>query len=426
MKPKTKLQKQVVSLGKTLPGLTHKQHEWAMNNIPSFVASRRYKSMYCMECNHSWKDYGLLDLINQYVHCPNCGRKCKIMPYERNRTESVYFAVLTAKKDFQVVRMFVFEKFYSYNKSPQHYISEVIQHWVRKDGVITTLSKKTNNMSVYLDQWVNHSILEIRNVSYRYIQRNNLIPWKIYPCRRILPVLKRNGFKGFFYGIPCQILFSQLLSNPRAETLLKTNQTPLLNYMINDSVNLDQYWASIKIAIRNNYIVEKPSDWIDYIQLLSFFGKDLHSNKYVCPENLQKEHDYCVRLKKKKDAANRKKELQEEFETFQSEYEKSKNKFLDLVFSNGRITVKPLTHVSEFYEISEIHSHCLYSNEYFKKQNSLLLQALINNNPVETVEFSLKSLKIMQCYGKFNKTTKYHSEIINLVNSNISAIAQRI
>lgn len=426
MKPKTKLQKYIVSLGKTLPELTLKQHEWAMNNIPSFVASRRYKSMYCMECNHSWKDYGLLDLINQYVHCPNCGRKSKIMPYERNRTESVYFAVLTTKKDFQIVRMFVFSKFYSYNKSPEHGISEVMQHWVRKDGVITTLSKKTNNMSVYLDQWVNHSTLEIRNVSYRYIERSRIIPWKIYPVRKILPVLKRNGFKGFFYGIPCQVLFSQLLSNPRAETLLKTNQIPLLNYIIKEETNLDQYWPGIKIAIRNNYVVEKPSEWIDYIQLLSFFGKDLHSGKYVCPENLQKEHDYYVRLKMKKDTANRKKELQEEFETFQSKYIKSKNKFFDLVFSNGKITVKPLTHVSEFFEIGEVHSHCLYSNEYFRKKNSLLLQALIDNNPVETVELSLKSLQIMQCYGKFNKTTPHHAEIINLVNANIPAIAQRI
>jgi hypothetical protein len=56
----------------------------------------------------------------------------------------------------------------------------------------------------------------------------------------------------------------------------------------------------------------------------------------------------------------------------------------------------------------------------------LLLQALIDNNPVETVELSLKSLQIMQCYGKFNKTTPYHAEIINLVNANIPAIAQRI
>jgi len=426
MKPKTKLQKYVVSLSEKLPDLTQKQHEWAMINVPHYVTSRRYKSMYCMECNHSWKNYTLLDLINEYVHCPHCGKKCEILEYERNRTQSTYFAILTTKKDFQVVRMFFLQKFYTYNVPPEHYISEVMQHWVRKDGIITTLSKKTNDMSVYLDRWVTHSDLEIRNVSYRAIERNTIIPWKIYPYRKILPVLKRNGFKGFFYGIPCQILFSQLLSNPRAETLRKTNQTPLLNYMINNSVNIDQYWPSIKIAIRNNYIVEKPSDWMDYLQLLSFFGKDLHSKKYVCPENLQKEHDYYVRLKKKKDAANRKKELQAEFEEFQSEYAKYKAKFFDLVFSNKNITIKPLTHVSEFFDIGKIHSHCLYSNEYFKKQNSLLLQALIDNNPVETVEFSLNSLKVVQCQGKFNKTTKFHSEIINLVNDNIPAIAQRI
>ncbi len=426
MEPKTKLQKYVVSLSKTLPKLTHKQHNWAINNLPSYVASKRYKSMYCMECNHSWKGYDLLDLISKYIYCPNCGKKCEIMQYKRNRTESVYFAILTTKKEFQVVRMFFFQKFYAYNKNPQHVISEVMQHWVYKNGMSVTLSKKTNSMSLYCDQWVTNSDLEMRCNSYKRIQQNNIIPWKTYPCRTILPTLKRNGFKGNAHNISYKSLFSLLLSNPQFETLLKSNQVHLLNYFADSSKDPDLYWPSIKIAIRNNYIVKNPSCWIDYLQLLSLFGKDLRSKKYVCPANLQQEHDYYVCLKTKKDNETRKIELQKEFETFQSEYIKSKNKFFDLVFSDGQITIKPLTHISEFFEISNIHSHCLYANKYYKKQNSLLLQALIDDNPVETIEFSLNSLKVIQCLGKFNKTTKYHSGILSLINQNIPAITQCI
>ena len=38
--------------------------------------------------------------------------------------------------------------------------------------------------------------------------------------------------------------------------------------------------------------------------------------------------------------------------------------------------------------------------------------------PVETIEASLKDGSILQCYGKFNRWTKYHQTIMDLVNSN--------
>lgn len=374
--------------------------------------------MYCMECNHSWQNYDLLDIINSSVLCPSCGKTCKILPYKTNKSESTYFSILTTKKNFQVVRIFILKKCYSFKSPPKQEVFEVMQHWVRTDGVITTLSRKTNSMSIYYDLWLSDSDLEIRCNSEKQMLRNQIIPDRIYPSRRILPVIKRNGFKGFFHGIPFQILFSALLSNTFAETLLKSKQTSLLEYFFSHNVNITPYWPSIRIAIRNNYIVSNASLWADYIQLLSFFGKDLHSAKYVCPEKLQQSHDYYVNLKKKKDRQNREMQLQQEFETFQADYYMLKNKFFNLAFSNGNITITPLTHVSEFFEIGEAHSHCLYSNDYFKKENSLLLKAVIDNKPIETVEFSLNSLQILQCYGKFNKSTSYHHEIIDLVNAN--------
>jgi hypothetical protein len=79
-------------------------------------------------------------------------------------------------------------------------------------------------------------------------------------------------------------LFRTLLSDSRAETLLKAGQTSLLEFFAGNGFNrIDNYWASIRICIRNAYIVEDVSLWRDYIDLLRFFGKDLHNAQYVCP-----------------------------------------------------------------------------------------------------------------------------------------------
>ena len=44
---------------------------------------------------------------------------------------------------------------------------------------------------------------------------------------------------------------------------------------------------------------------------------------------------------------------------------------------------------------------------------------------VETVEFSLEQMKVVQCHGLQNNDTEHHADIINVVNSNARLIEQR-
>ena len=37
-----------------------------------------------------------------------------------------------------------------------------------------------------------------------------------------------------------------------------------------------------------------------------------------------------------------------------------------------------------------------------------------------------KWIKVVQCHGKYNKDTKYHNRIINLVNNNAKLIRKRM
>lgn len=66
--------------------------------------------------------------------------------------------------------------------------------------------------------------------------------------------------------------------------------------------------------------------------------------------------------------------------------------------------------------------HCVFSNSYYLKENSLILSATIEGKRIETIEVSLKTLKVVQSRGVYNKNTEYHEQIINLVNQNMGMI----
>nr|MCR5744973.1 PcfJ domain-containing protein [Bacteroidales bacterium] len=65
--------------------------------------------------------------------------------------------------------------------------------------------------------------------------------------------------------------------------------------------------------------------------------------------------------------------------------------------------------------------HCVFTNAYYGKKESLVLSARMRDNPdkpVETVEISLKDGKVLQCFGPCNTHTEHHQEILDLVNAN--------
>lgn len=66
--------------------------------------------------------------------------------------------------------------------------------------------------------------------------------------------------------------------------------------------------------------------------------------------------------------------------------------------------------------------HCVFTNGYYLKKDSLILSATIEGNRIETVEVSLKTLNVVQSRGVCNSNTEYHNRII----SNMKQIRQRV
>lgn len=79
------------------------------------------------------------------------------------------------------------------------------------------------------------------------------------------------------------------------ETLLKVGQIEMFRHFIRSNADINEYWAALKICIRNGYEITNPSEWCDYIRLLKHFGMDIQNSKYVCPKDIVSNHDKLVK-----------------------------------------------------------------------------------------------------------------------------------
>lgn len=445
MQPKNAFQRKVVELKKKLKPVTEQQINWAFEHCFDKVGTQTKNNAACFECGHSWKQPSTLLVTLGDCECPSCGKELKLnVTAKKKRHDTEYFAILTTVSEFQVVRMIYLTKSCRIGMPPQITSSEVMQHWIDGEGKTAVFAKHVNGFSNCYDAWALWSDLELRGtVSYSSALRNSIRPFRIYPKRKILDTIKRNGFKGHFYDISPINLFKMILTDSKAETLIKSNQTSLLKYYYDHrsySDPIDKYWRSVKICIRNNYIVKDASIWVDYLDLLLFFHKDLLSSHYVCPVDLKGSHDKLMVKKRQIDEAARlERDAQNRFlqaeraekarlllEKAHTKYPEEKGRFFGLSFTDGKLTVKVLESVEEFRQEGAVLEHCVFTNGYYNKSDSLVLSARIDDKPIETIEISLSSLKILQARGWDNKPTEFHNDIIKLVNSNLNKISRLI
>jgi hypothetical protein len=162
--------------------------------------------------------------------------------------------------------------------------------------------------------------------------------------------------------------------------------------------------------------------WFDYLSLLYYFRKDLRNPKYICPENLKKEHDKYVEKKRKRDMKEKQERLRNKIKEAEIHYKRDKQQFFNIHISSGQSTICPLCSVKEFLEESETLKHCVFDNEYYSKKDSLIMSAKVNGIRTETIEISLNKWTIIQCQGYENKNSPFHDKIVQLVKDNIHLI----
>lgn len=428
MIPKTVIEKEISALSNSLAPITAQMNLWAEKNIFLKWAVLSRGKFHCLQCTHSWKPNSESQSCQKFIRCTSCLGRLKMIQHNQVHFKEIeYFAVTDTCSGYQVVRIICSHKNMKKNVLPAYSHTEVMQHWISSKGEVRTISRGTNVFSQAYDAWKYYSPLEIRPKEFQKSPKYCINPYKVYPKLNVIPLLKRNGFKTSVHEIAPQILFTALLKDPIAETLLKSAQNSLLKYYLTShEQHLRENWQAVKTCLKHRYQIRDIKIWEDYIALLRWFKKDISSPALVCPENLDDAHDRLVA--KKRDIQRRKHlaQLRAEIQKAEPIYMQDKKQFFGLCFTDKDLTVKVLDRVQDFLEEGDTLHHCVFTNEYYKKKDSLILSAQIENRPVETIEISLSKMEIIQCRGHRNKATKHHSRILRIIRRNLPEIAKRL
>lgn len=427
MKPNTAIEKTIVALSASLAPISPDVQGWAEQTIFLKWGVLSRGKFHCLDCAHSWKPESAKQ-SEKFTKCNVCKGKLKLHGCNQVHFKEIeYSAVVTCVPDFQIVRIICSHKQMKKNCLPTYFHKEVMQHWIDHKGEVRTLSLSTNPFSHAYDAWQYYAPLEIRPKDFQNSPKYRINPYRIYPRIKVLPVLKRNGFKTAFYAIAPQVLLSSLLKDPISETLLKSGQVSWLRYFLQSpEQHIARNWQAVKICLKNNYAVSDIGIWEDYLELLRWFKKDLTSALNVCPIDLRQEHDKLVQRKRELQRKKYLKKMRAEIEQAQALYAEQKKQFFGLSFSQQDITISVLENVADFMQEGDNLRHCVFTNEYFKKKDSLILSARIDNTPIETIEVSLAKMEITQCRGMKNSNSKHHRIIMELMRKNLYQIRSRM
>lgn len=422
MKPTTRIQKEVAALSAKLRPITEAQRNWAFRHcFGHYVVAMKSGVNTCMECGHSWKSKSqLAEVIVNKATCPKCGMELKVtQTLKRMFEESAYFAIVTTTRGWQVVRMYQLRMSLKKGYKAEYHCTEVVQRWLNAQGESLVMARILT-MNNYNNSWCLDSNMEIRYEKWYH----EINPHEVYPRYSVLPEIKRNGFKGEYHDISPYRLFFLILRYDKAETLLKAGQYPMLRWLAEVGRNMDRYWRATCICIRNGYIIPNGYLWIDYIGMLTRLGRDTHNPKFVCPRDLKEAHDKAgaqIRRRREREADEQLRQKAREDERI---FKQIKGKFFGISFTDGTIQIHVLESVYEHLEEGEALHHCVFTNEYYSKEDSLILSARIDGRRIETIEVSLDAMKVVQSRGLQNQNTEYHDRIVKLVESNMRLIQQ--
>ena len=221
---------------------------------------------------------------------------------------------------------------------------------------------------------------------------------------------------------------------------MKGGEIEVMKHFLFNARTADECWTSYLIAKRHKYRIDNFSMWCDYLRMLNKLGQDLRNPKNICPEDFMAAHDNATRkietIHEKERAEQlrrweierreREQQRQLQREKDAEDFIANKSKFFGLVITDEEIIIKVLESIDEYYSEGKAQNICVFGSEYYKKADTLILSARIGGEIIETVEVDLRTLKVVQCHGKYNQDTEYHERIIDIVNKNANLIRERM
>ena len=189
MKPRTRIQKEVVRLSSGLPELTDKQKAHAFEHCFKHHAYRtKGGTITCSECGHRWKGGHTLAETICGCSCPHCGKELEILDTRKRVFRgSAYYEIITTRKGYQVLRYFMVGATYKVGQKAEYSIREVVQWWIAPNGKTEVIARLRAMHTMYYDLWTEWSDMDLR--SNKMLKAYNIDAYKTYPAMRIIPEL---------------------------------------------------------------------------------------------------------------------------------------------------------------------------------------------------------------------------------------------
>lgn len=402
MKPRNKLEREVVALSAKLPNISQHQEKWAKERLIRIEEA-----------------------------------------YNRSSRITVSsFLIITTYKGWQIIRYYMMYTKVAYHKAIKTWFVECFQHWL-KDGKYVFLAKP-RAMGYINDAFIPFAEMTIKRDYCSYLgDPRDVCGWSgVYYARlqcKYKYILQDRK------EIDIDVLLRTVNASPYNETLLRKYPTVWEESRRKGFIYDTEKTAAIKIAIRHKY--RTTPEWYDMIDNLAYLKKDLHNPALVCPANLHESHDKWMAAAQKKrermsdkmaklrqiaeekaelrrleDAEKYDEKLRNEAKSLSALYIKKRKRYFDIDITDGIIHIQVLKSVEDFYEEGKEMCHCVFSNRYYdvcKKPMCLILSAKINDVRIETIEIDLKTFSIVQSRGKHNQNSKFHDEIIKLLQNNM-------
>lgn len=172
--------------------------------------------------------------------------------------------------------------------------------------------------------------------------------------------------------------------------------------------------------------------YLDYLNACNYLGLDMSQEKNCFPHDFMYWHDVRIdeyyTAKALKDAEE-KKEMYDKFSKVAEKY--SNLQYAD----NGKYVIVIAQSPAELVKEGEILNHCVgrmgYDQKFIREETLIFFVRTKDNpqNPYVTVEYSIKSKKILQCYAKGNSnpdadvTSYIYSKWIPYANKVLKKIA---
>lgn len=406
MKPRNKIEREVVRLSTKVPHLSDKQQAWAIKT---------------------------------------CIREEDAYKFSDRFARGSFYIVCTFK-GWQVLRYFQVRAKFKYHKmTDKIYFTECMQQWL-KDGEYVFLAKQ-RLMGYQCDAFSMFGKLEVRtHTMWGALGDPRDIGW----CG----VYYASVQKKYQYAlkdlskIDFDILFRAINASSYNETLMRKNIEVWKDCLYHNAVYDKNKLAAIKIAIRHgksSYLYD--SLWWDMLDSLIYLKKDLHNPSIVCPADLEEAHDRWLAAminKKKKvvekmgklrqiqderrtlryleEQAKREEENKKKAKSLASVYIARRKNYFGVNIVSGSISINVLRSVEEFFEEGKEMGHCVFANSYYdvnQKPNCLILSAKVNGQRMETIEVNLSTLSVVQCQGKHNVNSPFHDTILKIMNDNM-------